>query len=92
MSVFDLNYAMGAPCAAVFAETRLVDPAGRPGWDVAGGFHEAGDARTGRRELHVMVMMMMLLLRQQAAAAAAAALYTTYMYYYTDIVETPDRT
>lgn len=66
------------------------DQAGRPGWDVAGGFHEADDAGTGRRELHVMMMMMMRL--RQQAAAAAAALYTTYMYYYTDIVETSYRT
>lgn len=58
-----------APCAAVFAETRLGDPAG----DVAGGFHEGDDAGTERRELHVVVMM---LLRQKAAATA---LYTTYM-------------
>lgn len=60
-----------APCAAVFAETRLGDPAG----DVAGGFHEGDDAGTERRELHV-VMMMMMMLRQKAAATA---LYTTYM-------------
>lgn len=57
-----------APCAAVFAETRLGDPAG----DVAGGFHEGDDAGTERRELHVVMM----LLRQKAAATA---LYTTYM-------------
>lgn len=63
-----------APCAAVFAETRLGDPAG----DVAGGLHEGDDAETERRELHVMMM-----LRQNAVATA---LYATYMYDYTDIV------